>query len=63
MKVDAVTILKDYTVEVEIRRVKQARFRLWLAFQIMRLAVWIGNMGLSKKEFVGVIVEDESIIA
>lgn len=59
--IDAVELLHDFTLNVEVRRVKQARVRLWIALHLARMAAWVGNMGLTKKQFVGVIVDDESL--
>jgi len=59
--IDAVDLLHNFTLNIEVRRVRQANFRLWLALHIAHLAVWVGNFGLTEKQFVGVIVDNEGI--
>lgn len=49
----------EFQVEVRVINVWQVKVRLWLAVQIVKLAAWVGGVGLKVNQQVGVIVEDK----
>ncbi len=58
--VDANRVLRDFTIDVEVRVVNRrwVKLRLWLAVRLCHLAAWIGGMGLKVNQQVGVLVTD-----
>ena len=58
VSVDAVKLAHQIVVEVEIRRVKEMMWRLWLAKRLLRLACWIGNLSLKENEVIGVLITE-----
>lgn len=59
--VNAEDVLRQYTMTVEIRHMRRARVRVWIALRLARLAARIGNFGLQEHEAIGVLVTDKGL--
>lgn len=43
LDIDAVKIMKQMTVTVKIKRIRELSVRIWLACKLMKLAGWVAN--------------------
>jgi len=59
ISVDAVKLARRVVVEVEVRRIRELRLRLWVAKHVLRFGCWIGNMTLKENEVVGVLITEK----
>jgi hypothetical protein len=41
--VDAVGAMRETTITVHVRRVRELRLRVWLAVRLIALAAWVAN--------------------
>lgn len=53
MKMDAVSNMRSVTMHVELRRVREARARMWLGYKLMYMAAWIMGCKVSIKAIYG----------
>jgi hypothetical protein len=58
LQFDAVKLAHEVVVNVEIRRMRELRLRLYIAKQLFRLGCWIANLTLEENEVVGVLITE-----
>jgi hypothetical protein len=49
-KIDAINVMKNITITVKIKRFTEAKIRLWIGMQLIKLAALVMNMNVEIEE-------------